>query len=214
MVAGHWRIAEHLGHVRSNIFIGFFLSPHSSMSFATTRLSSDTVRCHRRRARVVFTFAIRFGKEPYIGDFVPIDVLVSILICQGTKAADPWCGDHRRSCNRHDSLSSSGWVPTLAASCAVESVSFCCGSISGLEPLYSGLLGFVAGAAIGFPPARLRLVLHLRLQRRWGRYLRSSWAGRSVSHVAAGSVFVTDHIRERICFGAGAEKSALFRAAC
>src|SRR5207248_9883330 len=58
-----------------------------------------------------------------------------------------------------------GMVPTLAASCAVGIIPYLIDTI-GMGTLHTGLLGLVAGAAIGFPAGPVAVwCLHLRIQR-------------------------------------------------
>ena len=143
---------------------------------------------------VVLTFAIRFGKRTIFGDFVPIDVLGLDFSLPKIESADPWVLAIAIVAAIAMFRFKLGMVPTLAASCAVGIGFFLLRSTSELEPLYSGLLGFVAGAAIGFPTGPIAVwCLHLRLRRRWEAVL-AIVLGSAIGDliVAAGSVFVTD----------------------
>jgi len=86
-----------------------------------------------------------------------------------------------------------GMVATLAASCAIGTIPYLIDTI-GLGSLRSGLLGFVAGAAIGFPAGPVAVwCLHLRIQQR--RAMASAIiAGSAIGDLIVASVFfvVTD----------------------
>lgn len=143
---------------------------------------------------VVLTFAIRFGNRTIFNDFVPIDGLGLDLSLPKIGSADPWVLAIAIAAAIAMFRFKLGMAPTLAASCAVGIGLFFLRSISGLEPPYSGLLGFIAGAAIGFPTGPIAVwCLHLRLQRRWEAVF-AIVLGSAIGDliVAAGSVFVTD----------------------
>src|SRR5207248_9349411 len=86
-----------------------------------------------------------------------------------------------------------GMVPTLAASCAVGIIPYLIDTI-GMGTLHTGLLGLVAGAAIGFPAGPVAVwCLHLRIQRRHAMVL-AIIAGSAIGDVIVAAVFfvVTD----------------------
>jgi chromate transporter len=143
---------------------------------------------------VVLTFAVRFGNRTLFNDFIPIDVLGLDFTLPKIGTADPWALAIAIAAAIAMFRFKLGMFPTLAASCAVGIGFFVLRSMSGLEPPYSGLLGFVAGAAIGFPTGPIAVwCLHLRLQRRWEAVF-AIVLGSAIGDliVAAGSVFVTD----------------------
>jgi hypothetical protein len=84
-------------------------------------------------------------------------------------------------------------VATLVASCAIGTIPYLIDAI-GLGSLSSGLLGFVAGVAIGFPAGPVAVwCLHLRIQQR--RAMASAIiAGSAIGDLIVASVFfvVTD----------------------
>src|SRR5262249_43163039 len=107
---------------------------------------------------VVLTFAIRFGTRTIFKESVPISgfgldfSLPNLAIAVVAAIAMFRFG--------------LGMVATLAASCAIGTIPYLIDAI-GLGSLQSGLLGFVAGAAIGFPAGPVALwCLHLRIQQR------------------------------------------------
>src|SRR5262245_30839033 len=101
-------------------------------------------------------------------------------------------GNRHRRRHRHVPLGL-GMVATLAASCAIGTIPYLI-DVIGLGSLRSGLLGFVAGAAIGFPAGPVAVwCLHLRIQQR--RAMASAIiAGSAIGDLIIASVFfvVTD----------------------
>lgn len=144
---------------------------------------------------VVLTFAIRFGTrtiftqtEPISGFGLGLDFSVPNFA-----SADPWALAIAIVAGIAMFRFGLGMVATLAASCAIGTIPYLIDAI-GLGSLQSGLLGFVAGAAIGFPAGPVALwCLHLRIQQR--RAMASAIiAGSAIGDLIVAAVFfvVTD----------------------
>jgi len=144
---------------------------------------------------VVLTFAIRFGTrtiftqtEPISGFGLGLDFSVPNFA-----SADPWALAIAIVAGIAMFGFGLGMVATLAASCAIGTIPYLIDAI-GLGSLQSGLLGFVAGAAIGFPAGPVALwCLHLRIQQR--RAMASAIiAGSAIGDLIVAAVFfvVTD----------------------
>ena len=144
---------------------------------------------------VVLTFAIRFGTrtiftqtEPISGFGLGLDFSVPNFA-----SADPWALAIAVVAGIAMFRFGLGMVATLAASCAIGTIPYLIDAI-GLGSLQSGLLGFVAGAAIGFPAGPVALwCLHLRIQQR--RAMASAIiAGSAIGDLIVAAVFfvVTD----------------------
>jgi chromate transporter len=115
---------------------------------------------------VVLTFAIRFGTRTMFLESEPISAFGLDFSLPNFASADPWAlaiaivAGIAMFCFRF------GIVATLAASCAVGLIPYLIGAV-GLGSLHDGLLGLVAGAAIGFPTGPVAVwCLHLRVQQR------------------------------------------------
>ena len=115
---------------------------------------------------VFLTFALRFGSRTLFADLAPITIYGLDFSLPRLASVDPWALAIAIAAAIATFRFSVGIVPTLGGAC-----------IAGLVPyvlvapetgsLYSGLLGFAAGAAIGFPVGPVAVwCLHLRGQHR------------------------------------------------
>ena len=115
---------------------------------------------------VVLTFAIRFGTRTIFTQTEPISGFGLDFSVPDFASADPWALAIAIVAGIAMFRFGLGMVATLAASCAIGTIPYLIDAI-GLGSLQSGLLGFVAGAAIGFPAGPVALwCLHLRIQHR------------------------------------------------
>jgi chromate transporter len=142
---------------------------------------------------VVLTFAIRFGTRTIFTESVPISGFGLDFSLPNFASADPWALAIAIVAAIAMFRFGLGMVATLAASCAIGTIPYLIDTI-GLGSLRSGLLGFVAGAAIGFPAGPVAVwCLHLRIQQR--RAMASAIiAGSAIGDLIVASVFfvVTD----------------------
>jgi len=142
---------------------------------------------------VVLTFAIRFGTRTMFTESVPISGFGLDFSLPNFGSADPWALAIAVVAAIAMFRFGLGMVATLAASCAIGTIPYLIDTI-GLGSLRSGLLGFVAGAAIGFPAGPVAVwCLHLRIQQR--RAMASAIiAGSAIGDLIVASVFfvVTD----------------------
>lgn len=115
---------------------------------------------------VVLTFAIRFGTRTIFTESEPISGFGLDFSVPNFASADPWALAIAVVAAIAMFRFGLGMVATLAASCAIGTIPYLIDAI-GLGSLRSGLLGFVAGAAIGFPAGPVAVwCLHLRIQQR------------------------------------------------
>jgi chromate transporter len=142
---------------------------------------------------VVLTFAVRFGTRTIFLRGEPISSFGLDFTFPDIASTDRWAlaiaivAGIAMFCFRL------GMVPTLAASCAVGIIPYLIDTI-GMGTLHTGLLGLVAGAAIGFPAGPVAVwCLHLRIQRRHAMVL-AIIAGSAIGDVVVAAVFfvVTD----------------------
>ena len=142
---------------------------------------------------VVLTFAIRFGTRTIFTESVPISSFGLDFSLPNFASADPWALAIAVVAAIAMFRFGLGMVATLAASCAIGTIPYLIDTI-GVGSLRSGLLGFVAGAAIGFPAGPVAVwCLHLRIQQR--RAMASAIiAGSAIGDLVVASVFfvVTD----------------------
>jgi chromate transporter len=142
---------------------------------------------------VILTFAIRFGTRTIFTESVPISGFGLDFSLPNFASADPWALAIAVVAAIAMFRFGLGMVATLAASCAIGTIPYLIDTI-GLGSLRSGLLGFVAGAAIGFPAGPVAVwCLHLRIQQR--RAMASAIiAGSAIGDLIVASVFfvVTD----------------------
>jgi chromate transporter len=142
---------------------------------------------------VVLTFAIRFGTRTIFTESVPISSFGLDFSLPNFASADPWALAIAVVAAIAMFRFGLGMVATLAASCAIGTIPYLIDTI-GVGSLRSGLLGFVAGAAIGFPAGPVAVwCLHLRIQQR--RAMASAIiAGSAIGDLIVASVFfvVTD----------------------
>jgi chromate transporter len=144
---------------------------------------------------VVLTFAIRFGTRTIFTQTEPISGfgLGLDFSLPNFASADPWALAIAIVAAIAMFRFGLGMVATLAASCAIGTIPYLI-DVIGLGSLRSGLLGFVAGAAIGFPAGPVAVwCLHLRIQQR--RAMASAIiAGSAIGDLVVASVFfvVTD----------------------
>ena len=142
---------------------------------------------------VILTFAIRFGTRTIFTESVPISGFGLDFSLPNFASADPWALAIAVVAAIAMFRFRLGMVATLAASCAIGTIPYLIDTI-GLGSLRSGLLGFVAGAAIGFPAGPVAVwCLHLRIQQR--RAMASAIiAGSAIGDLIVASVFfvVTD----------------------
>jgi chromate transporter len=142
---------------------------------------------------VVLTFAIRFGTRTIFTESEAISGFGLDFSLPNFASADPWALSIAVVAGIAMFRFGLGMVATLAASCAIGTIPYLIDAI-GLGSLRSGLLGFVAGAAIGFPAGPVAVwCLHLRIQQR--RAMASAIiAGSAIGDLIVASVFfvVTD----------------------
>jgi len=142
---------------------------------------------------VILTFAIRFGTRTIFTESVPISGFGLDFSLPNFASADPWALAIAVVAAIAMFRFGLGMVATLAASCAIGTIPYLIDTI-GLGSVRSGLLGFVAGAAIGFPAGPVAVwCLHLRIQQR--RAMASAIiAGSAIGDLIVASVFfvVTD----------------------
>jgi chromate transport protein ChrA len=142
---------------------------------------------------VILTFAIRFGTRTIFLQSEPISTFGLDFSLPNFASADPWAlaiaiiASIAMFCFRL------GMVATLLASCAIGTIPYLMDTI-GVGTLQSGLLGLVAGAAIGFPAGPVAVwCLHLRIQQRRAMVL-AIVAGSAIGDLIVAAVFfvVTD----------------------
>jgi chromate transporter len=142
---------------------------------------------------VVLTFAIRFGTRTIFTETEPMSGFGLDFSVPSFASVDPWALAIAIVAAIAMFRFGLGMVVTLAASCAIGTIPYLIDAI-GLGSLQSGLLGFVAGAAIGFPAGPVALwCLHLRIQQR--RAMASAIiAGSAIGDLIVAAVFfvVTD----------------------
>ena len=142
---------------------------------------------------VVLTFAIRFGTRTIFLESESISAFGLDFSLPNFASADPWALAIAIVAGIAMFCFGLGMVATLAASCAIGIIPYLMDQI-GVGSLYSGLLGFVAGAAIGFPTGPVAVwCLHLRIQQR--RAMASAIiAGSAIGDLIVAAVFfvVTD----------------------
>jgi chromate transporter len=115
---------------------------------------------------VVLTFAIRFGTRTIFLNSEPISAFGLHFSLPNFASADPWALGSAVVAGIAMFCFGLGMAATLAASCAVGIIPYLIDAI-GLGSLHNGLLGLVAGAAIGFPAGPVAVwCLHLRIQQR------------------------------------------------
>jgi chromate transporter len=115
---------------------------------------------------VVLTFAIRFGTRTIFLESEPISGFGLDFSLPNFASADPWALVIALVAAIAMFCFGLGMVATLAASCAIGIVPYLMETI-GVGSLHNGLLGLVAGAAIGFPAGPVAVwCLHLRIQQR------------------------------------------------
>jgi chromate transporter len=115
---------------------------------------------------VVLTFALRFGTRTIFRESEPISAFGLDFSLPNFASADPWALAIAIVAGIAMFRFRLGMVQTLAASCAVGLIPYLTEATS-LGSLYSGFLGLIAGAAIGFPAGPVAVwCLHLRIQQR------------------------------------------------
>jgi chromate transport protein ChrA len=138
---------------------------------------------------IILTFALRFGLGTLFSDFEPVRAYGLDFSLPKLASLDPWALASAGAAGLAAFQLRLGIVATLATGCAVGLVPRL------LDPglassIRTALLGFVAGAAIGFPAGPLAVwCLHLRLQRRRAR----QWAiivGSAVGDVLVAAGFL------------------------
>ena len=142
---------------------------------------------------VVLTFAVRFGTRTIFLRGEPISGFGLDFTLPDFASTDPWALGIAVVAGIAMFGFRLGMVPTLAASCAVGIIPYLIDTI-GMGTLHTGLLGLVAGAAIGFPAGPVAVwCLHLRIQRRHAMVL-AIIAGSAIGDVMVAAVFfvVTD----------------------
>src|SRR6266581_3986354 len=137
---------------------------------------------------VVLTFAIRFGTRTIFLQSEPISAFGLDFGLPNFASADPWALAIAIVAGIAMFCFGLGIVATLAASCAVGLIPYLIGAI-GLGSLHNGLLGLVAGAAIGFPAGPVAVwCLHLRIQQRRAMVL-AIVAGSAIGDLIVAAVF-------------------------
>ena len=142
---------------------------------------------------VVLTFAIRFGTRTIFLNSEPIDAFGLHFSLPNFASADPWALGIAVVAGIAMFAFGLGMAATLAASCAVGTIPYLIDAI-GLGSLHNGLLGLVAGVAIGFPAGPVAVwCLHLRVQQRRAMVL-AIVVGSAIGDLIVAAVFfvVTD----------------------
>ena len=142
---------------------------------------------------VVLTFAVRFGTRTIFLSGEPISAFGLDFILPDFASTDPWALAIAVVAGIAMFCFGLGMVATLAASCAVGIIPYLIETI-GMGTLQTGLLGLVAGAAIGFPAGPVAVwCLHLRIQQRRAMVL-AIVAGSAIGDLIVAAVFfvVTD----------------------
>jgi chromate transporter len=169
--------------------VGPFIERFRNNPYINTTLSAVTGGV----LGVVLTFAIRFGTRTIFTESVPISSFGLDFSLPNFASADPWALAIAVVAAIAMFRFGLGMVATLAASCAIGTIPYLIDTI-GVGSLRSGLLGFVAGAAIGFPAGPVAVwCLHLRIQQR--RAMASAIiAGSAIGDLIIAAVFfvVTD----------------------
>ncbi len=144
---------------------------------------------------VVLTFALRFGTRTIFLESDPISTFGLDFSLPNVASADPWALGIAVVAGIAIFWFGLGITATLAASCAVGAIPYLIDAI-GLGSLHNGLLGLVAGAAIGFPAGPVAVwCLHLRIQQRRAMVL-AIVAGSAIGDLIVAAVFfvVTDFL--------------------
>ena len=144
---------------------------------------------------VVLTFALRFGTRTIFLESDPISAFGLDFGLPNVASADPWALGIAVVAGIAIFWFGLGIAATLAASCAVGAIPHLIDAI-GLGSLHNGLLGLVAGAAIGFPAGPVAVwCLHLRIQQRRAMVL-AIVAGSAIGDLIVAAVFfvVTDFL--------------------
>ena len=144
---------------------------------------------------VVLTFALRFGTRTIFLESDPISTFGLDFSLPNVASADPWALGIAVVAGIAIFWFGLGIAATLAASCAVGAIPYLIDAI-GLGSLHNGLLGLVAGAAIGFPAGPVAVwCLHLRIQQRRAMVL-AIVAGSAIGDLIVAAVFfvVTDFL--------------------
>jgi chromate transport protein ChrA len=142
---------------------------------------------------VVLTFAVRFGTRTIFLRGEPISAFGLDFTLPDFASTDPWALTIAVVAGIAMFCFGLGMVATLAASCAVGIIPYLIDTI-GMGTLHTGLLGLVAGAAIGFPAGPVAVwCLHLRIQQRRAMVL-AIVAGSAIGDLIVAAVFfvVTD----------------------
>ena len=142
---------------------------------------------------VFLTFALRFGNRTLFGELVPVTIYGLDFSLPKLASIDSWALAIAVAAGIATFRFKLGIIPTLGGACIAGVVPFV---LAGAEAgsLYSGLLGFVAGAAIGFPVGPVAVwCLHLRAEQRHSMAL-AIIAGSAIGDVvvAAGFFVVID----------------------
>jgi chromate transporter len=136
---------------------------------------------------VVLTFAIRFGTRTIFLESEPISAFGLDFNLPNFASADMWALGIAVIAGVA-MFFNLGMMATLAASCAVGVIPYLIDAI-GLGSLHNGLLGLVAGAAIGFPAGPVAVwCLHLRIQQRRAMVL-AIVVGSAIGDVVVAAVF-------------------------
>jgi chromate transport protein ChrA len=137
---------------------------------------------------VVLTFAVRFGTRTIFLRGEPISAFGLDFTLPDFASADPWALAIAIVAGIAMFCFGLGMVATLAVSCAVGIIPYLIDTI-GMGTLHTGLLGLVAGAAIGFPAGPVAVwCLHLRIQQRRAMVL-AIVAGSAVGDLIVAAVF-------------------------
>jgi len=142
---------------------------------------------------VVLTFAVRFGTRTIFLSGEPISAFGLDFTLPDFASTDPWALAIAVVAGIAMFCFGLGMVATLAASCAVGIIPYLIETI-GMGTVQTGLLGLVAGAAIGFPAGPVAVwCLHLRIQQRRAMVL-AIVAGSAIGDLIVAAVFfvVTD----------------------
>jgi chromate transporter len=119
---------------------------------------------------VILSFAVSFGARALFGQFTPVSAYGLDFNLPNVASIDPWALFIAVVAAVAIFQLKLGIVPTLAAAAAIGFIPHL------LAPALSGsiraaLLGFVAGAAIGFPAGPMAVwCLHLRIHKRWAMH--------------------------------------------
>ncbi len=142
---------------------------------------------------VVLTFAIRFGTRTLFLEAEPISAFGLDFNLPNFASADMWALGIAVVAGTAMFCFNLGMAATLALSCAIGIFPYLIDAV-GLGSLHNGLLGLVAGAAIGFPAGPVAVwCLHLRIQQRRAMVL-AIVAGSAIGDLIVATVFflVTD----------------------